>query len=296
MADLLDVDTFRAKLSSILQQKNRMITQIYGELPLSLEEIHGEYFGYGLRLRSHIADTQKMLHDALFDHKTILLEGAQGALLDIDFGTYPFVTSSSTMAANAAVGAGLPPRSIDRVIGVYKAYITRVGSGPMPTELFDATGEEMRARGHEYGTNTGRSRRCGWFDAVAGRFVAQLNGLDACVITKLDVLDTFPTLKICTAYNLHGRTVHSLPATLSDLAACEPVYEEVEGWQCDTTGICSYEELPAAAKAYLKRLEELLETPIAMISVSPQRGKTIQVQDVLAAPAYDPRVPRNLMK
>jgi adenylosuccinate synthase len=296
MADLLDVDTFRAKLSSILQQKNRMITQIYGELPLSLEEIHGEYFGYGLRLRSHIADTQKMLHDALFDHKTILLEGAQGALLDIDFGTYPFVTSSSTMAANAAVGAGLPPRSIDRVIGVYKAYITRVGSGPMPTELFDATGEEMRARGHEYGTNTGRSRRCGWFDAVAGRFVAQLNGLDACVITKLDVLDTFPTLKICTAYNLHGRTVHSLPATLSDLAACEPIYEEVEGWQCDTTGICSYEGLPAAAKAYLKRLEELLETPIAMISVSPQRGKTIQVQDVLAAPAYDPRVPRNLMK
>jgi adenylosuccinate synthase len=296
MADLLEVDTFRAKLSSILQQKNRMITQIYGEPPLSLEEIHGEYFGYGLRLRSHIADTQKMLHDALFDHKTILLEGAQGALLDIDFGTYPFVTSSSTMAANAAVGAGLPPRSLDRVVGVYKAYITRVGSGPMPTELFDTAGQEMRARGHEYGTNTGRPRRCGWFDAVAGRFVAQLNGLDACVITKLDVLDTFPTLKICTAYNLHGRTVHSLPATLSDLAACEPIYEEVEGWQCDTTGICSYEELPAAAKAYLKRLEELLETPIAMISVSPQRGKTIQLQNVLAAPAYDPRVPRNLMK
>jgi adenylosuccinate synthase len=296
MADLLDVDTFRAKLSSILHQKNRMITQIYGQPPLSLEEIHGEYFVYGLQLRSHIADTQKMLHDALFDHKTILLEGAQGALLDIDFGTYPFVTSSSTMAANAAVGAGLPPRSLDRVVGVYKAYITRVGSGPMPTELFDAVGQEMRNRGHEYGTNTGRPRRCGWFDAVAGRFVAQLNGLDACVITKLDVLDTFPTLKICTAYSLHGKTIHSLPATLSDLAACEPIYEEVEGWQCDTTGICSYEGLPNAAKAYLKRLEELLETPIAMISVSPQRGKTIQLQNVLAAPEYDPRVPRNAMK
>jgi adenylosuccinate synthase len=296
MADLLDVDTFRAKLSSILHQKNRMITQIYGQPPLSLEEIHGEYFVYGLQLRSHIADTQKMLHDALFDHKTILLEGAQGALLDIDFGTYPFVTSSSTMAANAAVGAGLPPRSLDRVVGVYKAYITRVGSGPMPTELFDAVGQEMRNRGHEYGTNTGRPRRCGWFDAVAGRFVAQLNGLDACVITKLDVLDTFPTLKICTAYSLHGKTIHSLPATLSDLAACEPIYEGVEGWQCDTTGICSYEGLPNAAKAYLKRLEELLETPIAMISVSPQRGKTIQLQNVLAAPEYDPRVPRNAMK
>src|SRR5436305_2978638 len=281
MADLLDVDTFRAKLSTILHHKNRMITQIYGQPPLSLEEIHGEYFVYGLQLRSHIADTQKMLHDALSDHKTILLEGAQGALLDIDFGTYPFVTSSSTLAANAAVGAGLPPRSIDRVIGVYKAYITRVGSGPMPTELFDTFGQEMRSRGHEYGTNTGRTRRCGWFDAVAGRFVAQLNGLDACVITKLDVLDTFPTIKICTAYNLRGNIIHSLPATPSDLSACEPIYEEVEGWQCTTSDTHSYEELPAAAKAYLKRLEELLETPIAMVSVGPKRGRTIQIQNVL---------------
>jgi adenylosuccinate synthase len=296
MADLLDADTLRSKLSSILQQKNRMITQIYGQPPLSLEEIHGEYFGYGQRLRSHIADTQAQLHDALFEHKTILLEGAQGALLDIDFGTYPFVTSSSTMAANAASGAGLPPRSIDRVVGVYKAYITRVGSGPMPTELFDDIGQQMRNRGHEYGTNTGRERRCGWFDAVAGRFVAQLNGMDAAVITKLDVLDTFPFVKICTAYRLQGKLIYSLPANLNDLAACEPVYEEVEGWQCNTAGICSYEGLPTAAKKYLKRLEELLETPLAMISASPQRGKTIQIQDVLATPEYDTRYPRNAMR
>ncbi len=296
MADLLDVDTFRAKLSHILQQKNRMITQIYGQPPLSLEEIHGEYFGYGLQLRQHIADTQAMLHDALFDRKTILLEGAQGALLDIDFGTYPFVTSSSTNAANAASGAGLPPRSIERVIGVYKAYITRVGSGPMPTELFDSTGKLLRDRGHEYGTTTGRERRCGWFDSVAGRFVAHLNGLDAAVITKLDVLDTFPTIKICTAYRLRGNIIHSLPANQADLAACEPVYEEVEGWQCNTTAIGTYEELPLAAKKYLHRLEELLETPIAMISVSPQRGKTIQVQDILATPEYDARFPRNAMR
>src|SRR5256712_3392542 len=293
MADLLDVDTFRAKLATILQQKNRMITQIYGQPPLSLEEIHGEYFGYGQRLRSHITDTQAMLHEALFERKTILLEGAQGALLDIDFGTSPFVASSSTMAANASSGAGLPPHSIDRVIGVYKAYITRVGSGPMPTELFEATGELMRDRGHEYGTNTGRERRCGWFDAVAGRFVAQLTGLNAAVITKIDVLDTFPTIKVCPAYQLRGKLVHSLPATQSDLAACEPVYEEVEGWQCDTAGIYSYENLPTAAKSYLKRLEELLETPVAMVSVSPQRGRTIQVQDVLATPEYDARYPRN---
>lgn len=284
MADLLDVDTFRAKLSTILQQKNRMITQIYGQNPLSLEEIHGEYFGYGLKLFPHIVDTQSILHDALFERKTILLEGAQGALLDIDFGTYPYVTSSSTMSANAAVGAGLSPRAIDQVIGVYKAYITRVGSGPMPTELFDAAGKELRERGHEYGTNTGRQRRCGWFDAVAGRFVAQLNGLDAAVITKLDVLDSFPTIKICTAYQLRGKTIHTWPANLNDLAACEPVYEEVEGWQCSTSDICTYDELPQAAKNYLKRLEELLETPIAMISVSPQRGKTIKVKDVLSLP------------
>ncbi len=290
MADLLDVDAFRAKLSTILQQKNRMITQIYNQPPLSLEEIHGEYFAYGQQLRSHIANTQQMLHDALFDRKTILLEGAQGALLDIDFGTYPFVTSSSTMAANAAVGAGLPPRSIDRVLGVYKAYITRVGSGPMPTGLFDSIGQEMRDRGHEYGTNTGRERRCGWFDAVAGRFVAQINGLDVAIITKLDVLDTFPTIKICTAYNLRGKIIHSLPATLNDLAACEPIYEEVPGWLSNTSGISAYSELPDAAKAYLNRLEELLETPIAMISVSPQRGKTIQLHDVLSSPQFDMRV------
>jgi adenylosuccinate synthase len=283
MADLLDVDTFRAKLSIILQQKNRMITQIYGQPPLSLEEIHGEYFNYGLQLRSHIADIQKMLRDALLKHKMILLEGAQGALLDIDFidvGTHPFVTASSTMAANSAVGAGLPPRSIDRVIGVYKAYITRIGSGPMPTGLFDTLGNILRDRGREFGGSFGREHCCGWFDAVAGRTVAQINGLDAAVITKLDVLDAFPTIRICTAYNLRGQIIHSLPATMTDFSACKPIYEEVEGWQCSTSGISTYEELPQAAKTYLKRLEELLEIPIAMVSVSPERGKTIQIYDV----------------
>jgi adenylosuccinate synthase len=287
MSDLLDVDAFRAKLSTILQQKNRMITQIYGQRPLSLEEIHGEYFAYGQRLRSYITDTNKMLHDALFDHKAILLEGAQGALLDSDFSTYRFVTSSSTVAVNAAAGAGLPPRSVDRVVGVYKAYLTRIGSGPMPTGLFNASGMEMRDRGDEFSTTTGKERRCGWFDAVAARFVAQRNGLDAAIITKLDVLDTFPTIKICTAYNLHGKIIHSLPATLSDLAACEPIYEELKGWQTSTSNITSYEELPSAAKAFLKRLEELIETPIAMISVSPRRGRTIQIQDILTMPQRD---------
>jgi adenylosuccinate synthase len=284
MADLLDVDTFRTKLSMILQQKNRMITQIYGQPPLSLEEIHGEYFKYGQQLRSYIADTQLMLHNALSAHKTVLLEGAQGALLDIDFGTYPYVTSSSTMASNSAVGAGLPARSIDRVIGVYKAYTTRVGSGPMPTGIFDSVGTIICDRGNEFRTFTGRERRCGWFDAVAGRFIAQINGLDAAVITKFDVLDTLPTIKFCTAYSLRGQVIHSLPATLTDLAACEPIYEEVEGWQTDTSGISTYKDLPPAAKNYLRRLERAIETPIMMVSVSPQRGRTIQIQDVLAAP------------
>jgi adenylosuccinate synthase len=283
MADLLDVDTFRSKLSIILQQKNRMITQIYGQDPLSLEEIHSEYFNYGKRLQPHIANTQKRLIDARSEHKMILLEGAQGALFDIDFidvGTYPFVTASSTMAANSAVGAGLPPRSIDRVIGVYKAYMTRIGSGPMPTGLFDTLGSILRDRGREFGANFGREHSCGWFDAVAGRTVAQINGLDAVVITKLDVLDAFPTIKICTAYNLRGQIIHSLPATMSDFSVCKPIYEEVKGWERNTSGISTYEELPQAAKAYLRRLEELLGIPIAMVSVSPERGKTIQIRDV----------------
>lgn len=283
MADLLDVDTFRAKLSAILQQKNRMITQIYGQPSLSLEEIHGEYFNYGLQLRSHITDVQPILRDAQLKHKMILLEGAQGALLDIDFidvGTYPSVTASSTMAANSAVGAGLPPRSIDRVIGVYKAYITRIGSGPMPTGLFDTIGNILRDRGREFGVISGREHCCGWFDAVAGRTVAQINGLDAAVITKLDVLDAFPTIKICTAYNLRGQIIDSLPATMTDFCACKPIYEEVEGWQCSTSNISTYEELPKTARTYLKRLEELLEIPVAMVSVSPERGKTIQIRDI----------------
>jgi adenylosuccinate synthase len=292
----LDVDTFRAKLSTILQQKNRMITQIYGQPPLSLEEIHGEYFNYGQQLQSYITNTQQRLVDALSENKMILLEGAQGALLDIDFidvGTYPFVTASSTMAVNSAVGAGLPPRSIDRVIGVYKAYITRIGSGPMPTALFDRIGNALRDRGQEFGSGFGRESCCGWFDAVAGRTVAQINGLDAAVITKLDVLDNFSTINVCTAYNLRGQIIHSLPATMADLSACKPIYEEVEGWQSSTSGITSYEELPPAARAYLKRLEELLEIPIVMVSVSPERGKTIQIRDVLSDIDPPIHLPRN---
>jgi adenylosuccinate synthase len=280
MADLLDVDQFRAKLATALAQKNRMITQIYGQPPLDLEEIHTEYVGYAQRLRPHIADTQAMLHRALREKRSILLEGAQGALLDVDFGTYPFVTSSSTVAGNASTGAGLPPRSIQQVLGVYKAYITRVGSGPMPTELFNGEGDELRESGHEYGTTTGRPRRCGWFDAVAGRFVARLNGFDSVAIMKLDVLDIFDTIKICTSYRLGDAELSVPPASPNDLAACEPIYEEWPGWKTPTAGCTSWDELPDAARRYLGRIEELLETPLALVSVGPGRGQTIHLREL----------------
>ena len=281
MTDLLHVDQFRTKLAQALDQKNRMITQIYGEAPLALEEIHSEYVGYAQRLRPYIADTQTMLQQAAKDGRAILLEGAQGSLLDIDFGTYPYVTSSSTVASAAATGAGLPPRSIAHVLGVYKAYITRVGSGPMPTELFDVDGEQLREIGHEYGTTSGRARRCGWFDAVAGRFVARLNGLDTAAIMKLDVLDTFPTLKICTAYRLGEQILDAPPANVSQMALCEPVYEEWPGWQTSTSNATSWEDLPERARRYLSRIEELLETPIARVSVGAGRGQTITRGDLL---------------
>lgn len=280
MADLLDVDQFRAKLASVLTQKNRMITQIYGQQPLSLEEIHTEYFGYAQQLRPYIVDTQAMLQKALADGSPILLEGAQGALLDVDFGTYPFVTSSSTVAGNASTGAGLPPRSIGHVLGIYKAYITRVGSGPMPTELFNGEGDALRDAGHEYGTTTGRPRRCGWFDAVVGRFVARLNGFDSFAVMKLDVLDDMPTIKICTSYRLGDRELHTPPANLSDLAACEPVYEEWPGWQASTQGATNWRDLPMQARNYLRRIEELIETPLALVSVGPGRGQTLHLQEL----------------
>jgi adenylosuccinate synthase len=282
MADLLDVDHFRGKLAAALERKNRMITQIYGQAPLSLEEIHTEYFGYTQRLRPHIADTQSLLQEALVDGRSILLEGAQGALMDVDFGTYPFVTSSSTVVGNASTGAGLPPRSIGYVLGVYKAYITRVGSGPCPTELRSAEGDRLRERGRE-GARDGvhrRKRRCGWFDAVTGRFIAQINGFDSAAITKLDVLDGFPTVKLCTSYRLNDRELRTPPANPTDMAACEPLYEELPGWREDTSAATRWEDLPANARGYLSRVEELLQTPLALVSVGPGRGQTIHLREL----------------
>ncbi len=278
MADLLDVDQFRTKLAYVLRQKNRMLTQIYGHEPLSLEDIHREYYAFARELKPYIIETQAYLQQCLAEHKSIVLEGAQGALLDVDFGTYPYVTASSTVAGNASAGAGLPPHSITHVVGVYKTYITRVGTGPMPTELHDEVGEHLRIRGYEVGRTTGRSRRCGWFDAVFGRYAAKLNGLNSAVMMKLDVLDRLPTLKICTSYHLDGKVIDEPPANLDQLGACEPIYEEMPGWQCDTTGITRPEDLPPRAMAYIQRLEELVETPIVAVSVGPRRGQTIHLR------------------
>ena len=278
MADLLDVDQFRTKLAYVLRHKNRLLTQIYGQPALSLEDIHREYYLYARELRPYIEDTRIYLQKALDDQKAILLEGAQGSLLDVDFGTYPYVTSSSTVAGNASAGAGLPPNSIDEVIGVYKTYITRVGTGPMPTELHDEIGKHLKIRGFEVGRTTGRHRRCGWFDGVFGRYAAKLNGLKSAIMMKLDVLDRIPTLKICTAYKLNGEIVTSPPANLQTLAACEPVYEEMPGWCSDTTNITKAADLPTAARNYIERLETVIQTPISAVSVGPRRGQTIELR------------------
>jgi len=277
MADLLDVDQFRTKLAYVLRQKNRLLTQIYGNAPLSLEDIHREYYHYARELKQYIGDTRAYLQNALEAKQSILLEGAQGSLLDVDFGTYPYVTASSTVAGNASAGAGLPPNSIDAVVGVYKTYITRVGTGPMPTELHDDIGRHLAIRGFEIGRTTGRSRRCGWFDGVFGHYAAKLNGLRSAVMMKLDVLDRLPTIKICTAYTLNGETIHAPPANLQLLNACEPVYEELPGWCSDTTSITDAAKLPKEARAYLDRLEAIIETPISAVSVGPRRGQTIEL-------------------
>jgi adenylosuccinate synthase len=205
------------------------------------------------------------------------MEGAQGSMLDPDFGTYPYVTSSSPLAANACLGSGMNPSQLTAVIGVFKAYCSRVGAGPFPTELKDETGDKIRELGHEYGTTTGRPRRCGWFDAVVSRFATKLNGFTGAAITRLDILDTLPRLKICTAYKLDGKVIDYVPAAVATLAKCEPVYEEFPGWQCQVSSVRSYRDLPLAARQYLARIEELIGCPIKLISVGKHADQTIEV-------------------
>ena len=279
MADFIEPDALRARLEQVLPQKNMLLERMYSSPPLDLEKLYADSVEYACKLKPFVRDISTVVHDALDRGEQVLLEGAQGTLLDLDAGTYPYVTSSTPppLAAGAAIGVGIGPTQIDRVIGVYKAYMTRVGAGPMPTELANETGDILRRQGPapEFGATTGRPRRCGWFDAVASRHSVRVNGVTSAALTRLDVLDNFPTIELCTAYELDGERVDSFPATISVLERVKPVFEEVTGWQESTAGVRRFDDLPPNAQAYVKRIEELLGCPIEIVSVGPEREQVI---------------------
>lgn len=275
MAELVDPVSLRYKLGRELPRWNQILESVYGAEPFDLESLISELSGYGERLKPFVHATEVMVSEALAAGKTVIVECAQGAMLDIDYGTYPFVTSSSTMAAGACQGAGVAPMAVERVLGVYKAYSTRVGAGPMPTELDDETGQLIRERGREYGTTTGRPRRTGWFDAVAARYVAQINGVSQVAVTLLDVLDVFDTLQVCVAYEIDGQVVETVPALPDALARARPIYEELPGWNESTVNARALHELPANARAYLTFLERSIGAPIAFAGVGPGRDQIV---------------------
>jgi adenylosuccinate synthase len=279
--DLLDKELFRERLGTILEIKNQIITGVYNASPLSLEDIYTTYCGYGERLIPYIRDIIPLVRERLSRNEMILLEGAQGTLLDPDFGTYPYVTSSSPLTASSLIGSGLDFSKIEKNIGVFKAYVTRVGGGPMPTELHDEIGEFIRNKAWEYGTTTGRPRRCGWFDAVAGRLSTQVNGFNCIALTRLDILDELSSINICTGYRLEGKVIDYFPASTAMLEKCEPVYEQLPGWQTPTSSISEYNRLPEEALNYIARLEELLDCRIGIISVGASREQTITVGSVV---------------
>ena len=283
MSELADPQGFGERLQMVLDYKNQVLTKLYDLPPLDFDEIFNNYRGYWARLAPYVTDTSAICQQALHDGQRILLEGAQGSLLDLDSGTYDYVTSSvpTSMAAGAAIGAGIAPGDIDRVIGVYKAYQTRVGNGPMPTELHGAEGERLREAGHEYGTTTGRPRRCGWFDSVAARYTIRLNGCQSISLTRVDVLDDFELLKVCVAYTIDGRRVETFPSSSAAIAAAKPVYEELAGWQTDTSHCRNFDDLPPNAQTYVRRIEELIGAPAALVSVGPERDQAIIVDPIL---------------
>jgi len=273
--DLFDEKIFREKLDVALREKNLVLTRVYGRLPLTVGLIVDDYMRYAERLRPHIVDTSKLIHDALRAGKNVLLEGAQGTMLDLDKGTYPFVTSSNPVTGYALASAGIGPREVQRVIGITKAYVTRVGAGPFPTEDHGPGGERLGTLGHEFGTVTGRKRRCGWFDAVILRYAARVNGLTELFVTKLDILSGFETLKVCTAYRAEGEMFEDVPPHQSLFHVAEPVYEELGGWVEDLTAARRVEDLPPAARTYLNRLAELVGVPISVVSVGPGREQSL---------------------
>ncbi|GAA0239368.1 adenylosuccinate synthase [Cryptosporangium japonicum] len=281
VADLLDPGILRRKLDTVLAEKNQILTKIYNRKALDAEAVAEEYLGYAERLKDHIADTRLLLNQALERGETILLEGSQGTLLDVDHGTYPFVTSSNPTAGGACAGSGIGPTRITKVIGILKAYTTRVGSGPFPTELLDEYGERLRKVGGEIGVTTGRNRRTGWFDAVISRYATRVNGLTDIFLTKLDVLSGLDRVPICVAYDVDGERMDDMPMTQTDLHHATPIYEYMDGWSEDLSDIRTFADLPKNAQAYVSRLEELSGTQISVIGVGPGREQNVVVRDLI---------------
>jgi adenylosuccinate synthase len=276
--DLLDPKIFSEKLEIALKEKNVVLTRVYGRLPIERDQVEEEYLSYAEELHPHIADTSNFVQHALDDGKTVMFEGAQATMLDLDHGTYPYVTSSNPIAGGACVGAGVGPRDIERIIGISKAYCTRVGSGPFPSEADPTDGEILVEAGNEYGTTTGRKRRCGWFDAVAGRYAARLNTLTELVVTKLDVLSEFDRAKVCVAYEYEGERFDEFPPNQTIFNKCKAIYEELPGWKEDITEARKLEDLPKEARAYLEAIEAMVNVPISWASVGPGRDQIVQVK------------------
>jgi len=279
MIDLLDEKTFRKKLEANLVQKNAYLAEILKEKGFEFSDIFEQYAGYGKRLQRYVKDTSLFLYEASRKKRRILFEGAQGALLDLDHGTYPFVTASNTVAGNACAGSGIGPTMIDSVIGVAKAYTTRVGEGPFPTELKDETGERMRERGGEYGATTGRPRRCGWLDLVVVNHAIRVSGIKGLAITKLDVLSDFDPIRICTGYRQGGEIIQQVPSNPDRLAEAEPVYVEIDGWKEEIRGIRRVAALPRKAQQYIRRIEKLTQTGVVMVSTGSERNETLGVKN-----------------
>lgn len=281
LADTLDSD-FPARLETIVGEKNRVLQRLYGYPGYDYQEMLEKVTGWSEQVRGYITDTSLLINQAIDEGKKVLLEGAQGTLLDIDHGTYPYVTSSNPTAGGACIGAGVGPTRISRVLGVVKAYTTRVGEGPFPTELSDETGDFIRERGAEFGTTTGRPRRCGWLDAVILRYAARVNGLTDLAITKIDVLDCFDRIKICVGYKYNDTILTEFPENLQVLKDCEPVYIEMEGWQTSLANCESYEDLPEATRRYIEKISELTGVSHCLIAVGPKRRQTIITREVFA--------------
>jgi adenylosuccinate synthase len=282
VVDLVNPESLKAKLTDVLPEKNFLLEKLLGDKPFTFEEIFESYEKFGQRLKPLMSNISVILQDAAKNGKNILFEGAQGTHLDIDHGTYPFVTSSNPVAGGAATGSGIGPGALHRVLGIVKAYTTRVGGGPFPTECLDAVGTHLQECGVEFGSTTGRPRRCGWLDMVVLKEAARLNGLTGLAITKLDVLSTLDPVRICVAYDMDGERRDIMPPTLTELERCRPVFEDLPGWKEDIRGVRRLEDLPANTRNYLNRLEELAGVPIQIVSVGPDREETIVVQNPFA--------------